>query len=206
MRRHHRSPAQAMEPAGRDPGRAFGAPRSGTTDAPFPEEVQSFPDNFSARLRPGPWTMPEVERRPGNYLGDYPSPHHLTASAASRPNLSIASGQALLQAAQAVWLIRRAVRLAHGSGTAAGPAARRRGPAGGSDGTPPVRAVRFDRIRQKECSSAHHVVAAVTAATFPNRLFLANVTMPPKLLDSGADDRPNEASVTSNGFASSSLR
>src|ERR1700730_3729175 len=105
LRRHHRSPAQAMEPAGRDPGRAFGAPRSGTTDAPFPEEVQSFPDNFSARLRPGPWTMPEVERRPGNYLGDYPSPHHLTASAASRPNLSIASGQALLQAAQAVWLI-----------------------------------------------------------------------------------------------------
>jgi hypothetical protein len=39
-----------MEPAGRDPGRAFGAPRSGASDALFPEEVQSFPDNFSARL------------------------------------------------------------------------------------------------------------------------------------------------------------
>src|ERR1700730_7623801 len=53
LRRHHRSPAQAMEPAGRDPGRAFGAPRSRTSDALFPEEVQSFPDNFSARLGHG---------------------------------------------------------------------------------------------------------------------------------------------------------
>jgi hypothetical protein len=42
-----------MEPAGRDPGRAFCAPRSGTRDALFPEEVQSFPDNFSARLGVG---------------------------------------------------------------------------------------------------------------------------------------------------------
>src|ERR1700730_12846080 len=42
-----------MEPAGRDPGRAFGAPRSRTRDALFPEEVQSFPDNFSARLGHG---------------------------------------------------------------------------------------------------------------------------------------------------------
>ena len=65
LRRHHRSPAQAMEPAGRDPGRAFGAPRSGTSDALFPEEVQSFPDIFSACLGQGPWTMPEVERKPG---------------------------------------------------------------------------------------------------------------------------------------------
>src|ERR1700730_19240710 len=38
----------------------------------------------------GPWQTPEVERRPGNYLGDIPigPPHHLTASAAPRPNLS----------------------------------------------------------------------------------------------------------------------
>jgi hypothetical protein len=43
-----------MEPAGRDTGRAFGAPRSGTSDALFPEEVQSFPDIFSARLGQGP--------------------------------------------------------------------------------------------------------------------------------------------------------
>jgi len=42
-----------MEPAGRDPGRAFGAPRSGTSDALFPEEVQSFLDIFSARLGQG---------------------------------------------------------------------------------------------------------------------------------------------------------
>jgi hypothetical protein len=53
LRRYHRSPAQAMEPAGRDPGRAFGAPRSGTTDALFPEEVQSFPDKYFARLGQG---------------------------------------------------------------------------------------------------------------------------------------------------------
>src|ERR1700730_8288043 len=57
LRRYHRSPAQAMEPAGRDPGRAFGAPRSRTSDALFPEEVQSFPDNFSAS--PCPVSMSE---------------------------------------------------------------------------------------------------------------------------------------------------
>jgi hypothetical protein len=53
-----------MEPAGRDPGRAFGAPRSGTSDALFPEEVQSFPDNFSARLRHG-----SVDNAGGSDLG-----------------------------------------------------------------------------------------------------------------------------------------
>jgi hypothetical protein len=59
-----------MEPAGRDPGRAFGAPRSGTSDALFPEEVQSFPDNFSARLGYGSVDNAGVERRPRNNLGD----------------------------------------------------------------------------------------------------------------------------------------
>jgi hypothetical protein len=38
-----------MEPAGRDSGRAFGAPRSGTSDALFQAEVQSFLDNFFTR-------------------------------------------------------------------------------------------------------------------------------------------------------------
>src|SRR3984893_4721169 len=42
-----------MEPAGRDPGRAFGVPRSGTSDALFRAKVQSFPDNFYARLGVG---------------------------------------------------------------------------------------------------------------------------------------------------------
>ena len=40
-----------MEPAGRDPGTAFGAPAVVTSDALFTEEVQSFPDNFFARLQ-----------------------------------------------------------------------------------------------------------------------------------------------------------
>ena len=44
-----------MEPAGRDPGTAFGAPAVVTSDALFPEEVQSFPDNFPPAWGMGPW-------------------------------------------------------------------------------------------------------------------------------------------------------
>jgi hypothetical protein len=44
FRRHHRSPALARKPAGRDPGRAFGTLRGRTSDALFPAEVQSFLD------------------------------------------------------------------------------------------------------------------------------------------------------------------
>src|ERR1700730_15918046 len=46
-----------MEPAGRDPGRACGVPRSGTSDALFRAKVQSFPDNFYARLGAGRWSV-----------------------------------------------------------------------------------------------------------------------------------------------------
>src|ERR1700730_16693884 len=52
-----------MEPAGRDPGRAFGVPRSGTSDALFRAKVQSFPDNFYARLGRPPDPLPWLSNK-----------------------------------------------------------------------------------------------------------------------------------------------
>jgi hypothetical protein len=41
-RRHHRSPAQAKQPAGQDPGRAHGPEPCRSSDALFAPESQSF--------------------------------------------------------------------------------------------------------------------------------------------------------------------
>src|SRR5439155_24336955 len=55
------APHRRWSRAGRDPGRAFGAPRSGTSDALFPAEVQSFLDNFITSWGRGHSTTPSVE-------------------------------------------------------------------------------------------------------------------------------------------------
>src|ERR1700720_374671 len=59
-----------MEPAGRDPGRAFGAPAVGPVTLRSQEKSSPFRTIFSPAWGMGPWTMPEVECRPRNYLGD----------------------------------------------------------------------------------------------------------------------------------------
>jgi hypothetical protein len=61
-----------MEPAGRDPGRAFGAPAVGPVTLCSQKKSSPFRTIFSPAWGMGPWTMPEVECRPRNYLGDYP--------------------------------------------------------------------------------------------------------------------------------------
>src|SRR6202035_708777 len=66
------SRAQAMEPAGRDPGRACGAPAVGPVTLCSQKKSSPFRTIFSPAWGMGPWTMPEVECRARNYLGDYP--------------------------------------------------------------------------------------------------------------------------------------
>ena len=61
-----------MEPAGRDPGRAFGAPAVGPVTLCSQKKSSPFRTIFSPAWGMGPWTMSEVECRPRNYLGDYP--------------------------------------------------------------------------------------------------------------------------------------
>jgi hypothetical protein len=61
-----------MEPAGRDPGRAFGAPAVGPLTLCSQKKSSPFRTIFPPAWGMGPWTMPEVECRPGNYLGDIP--------------------------------------------------------------------------------------------------------------------------------------
>jgi len=50
LRRHHRSPAVAIKPAGQDPGRAYGPLRGRNSDALFAVKIQSFLDNPIARF------------------------------------------------------------------------------------------------------------------------------------------------------------
>jgi hypothetical protein len=53
-RRHHRSPAVAMQPAGQDP-EVLMAARNGHSTAPFAPECQSFLDNILAGFRTIQW-------------------------------------------------------------------------------------------------------------------------------------------------------
>ena len=52
VRRHHRSPALAIQPAGQDPVRARRPHRCRNSDALLAAESQSFLDNAIAELRP----------------------------------------------------------------------------------------------------------------------------------------------------------
>src|ERR1700730_16053402 len=61
-----------MEPAGRDPGRAFSLPAVGPVTLCSQKKSSPFRTIFPPAWGMGPGTTPEVERRPGNYLGDYP--------------------------------------------------------------------------------------------------------------------------------------